>query len=65
MTLREIWGQDVESKVQSAHTALDGLTLANARELEPHLKGLLECRAKLNAILDNRGVIAPQSETVG
>ena len=51
MTRREIWGQDIEGKIQSAHCALGGLTLADPAELKPHTQGLLEIRDKLEIAL--------------
>ena len=51
MTRREIWGQDIEGKVASAWTALEGLSLADPAELEPHTQGLLEIRDKLEIAL--------------
>lgn len=48
---RERWGSDIEQAVQSIWLQLDCLTLANEAEVNPHRKGLWECREKLDAIL--------------
>lgn len=48
---REIWGQDIESAVQSIWMQLDRLSLADPAELEPHTQGLLEIRDKLEIAL--------------
>lgn len=47
----ERWGSDIEQAVQSVWLQLDCLSLANEAEVNPHRKGLIECREKLNAIL--------------
>lgn len=45
------WGSDIEQAVQSVWLQLDCLSLANEAEVNPHRKGLIECREKLNALL--------------
>ena len=47
----ERWGSDIEQAVQSVWLQLDCLSLANRAEVNPHRKGLIECREKLDALL--------------
>ena len=49
--ITEAWGQDVEAAIQTVWLTLDRLGLANAKEIEPHGRGLLECKHKLDALL--------------